>query len=190
MVFTKQNPKLILLKLHQAYLWLLYVMLSIEVNVKGGNHLTANQIAYASHLESKRSNVTRETETERHNRASIGLGYSNLAETRRSNLVRESQGQQNIDENVRHNVVQESIGWDNLANQERLTDVRLAEQELAVERLGLDQIKQQEIERANRAQESLQEKARTAGTGTKLVDTFMRGFPMWYTILNPGGITK
>lgn len=59
--------------------------------------MTANQIRYVEHLESKRHNVQQENigfgtlgETRRHNVASESLGWGNLAELGRSNLVREA----------------------------------------------------------------------------------------------------
>lgn len=59
--------------------------------------MTANQIRYADHLESKRHNVQQEAigfgtlgESRRHNVASESLGWGNLAELGRSNLEREA----------------------------------------------------------------------------------------------------
>lgn len=51
--------------------------------------MTQNQINYQNHLEQKRANLARETETHRGNLAQEELGKSNLAETKRANLARE-----------------------------------------------------------------------------------------------------
>lgn len=152
--------------------------------------MTANQIAYASFLENKRSNVTREIETERNNRANVGLGYSNLGELTRSNLVRESQNLKAIDEQMRHNISTESLGWDTLSNQQQLTELRSKEVDVSQEQSTIRAGELDERIRSNKAQEELKQRETNLRTTTNVTDTFMRSFPMWYNILNPKGVLK
>lgn len=61
-----------------------------ELAVKGGNCMTANQIAYQNLLEARRHNIAQEQENIRHNVRTEDLGFSNLSELSRHNLESEA----------------------------------------------------------------------------------------------------
>lgn len=80
--------------------------------------MTANQIAYMNALETRRHNVTYETETQRHNIATEGIenrklefNIASLAETKRSNLERERQGRVSLAETERSHRAQEAYNY-------------------------------------------------------------------------------
>lgn len=88
--------------------------------------MTANQVAYANYVESKRSNMAREAETSRHNYQTEKQARSELAETKRHNVkvenhnanaLLETKRKNSLDyqinsaknrETFRHNLAQES----------------------------------------------------------------------------------
>lgn len=199
MVFTKTKiQNYLILKLHQATKLAVNCDVNGKVKCKGGNRLTANQIAYVTHLEQSRHNVRVEDETERHNRANVGLGYANLNlgyanlnETRRANMAREGIQRGQLDETIRHNTVQEDLGWQNAANQERLSDIKFSEMLLDQQRVELSKIiepaKVSETQRHNLATEEigLQDIKTKLIVGTQ--NTLSRLAPGFYNLLNPGG---
>lgn len=82
--------------------------------------MTSNQINYGNYLENQRHNKVSEAETQRHNttvedltrsynKASIDLGYAQLAETTRHNQAQESYNVSYLNEVTRHNYATESI---------------------------------------------------------------------------------
>lgn len=130
--------------------------------------MTSNQIAYQEHLENVRSNMTRERETERDNRAK-------LAETNRSNLVKEKETQRsnlaNEAENVRwhketsaetkrHNLFGEQLSQSQFEETKRANRVQEAEKERS--------------NRANEASNALQAQARYLGAQASAIDSTTR----------------
>ena len=71
--------------------------------------MTQNQINYWNLKETQRSNLARETETNRHNVASEKFGYDTLGETKRHNVASENIDLSKLNETTRHNKVSENI---------------------------------------------------------------------------------
>lgn len=71
--------------------------------------MTRNQIAYQEHLETQRSNLARELEQARHNRATEGQAVSELSELNRSNLAKELNATGQLRETQRAHLEDERI---------------------------------------------------------------------------------
>lgn len=81
-------------------------------------------LQYLVHVETVRSNLVREGETQRHNVATEGLGWAELGETKRSNLERERVNRGSLTELVRSNKVKEAQNARGLAEIERSNRAR------------------------------------------------------------------
>lgn len=87
--------------------------------------MTANQIAYQNMLESKRSNVAKETETQRHNIRNEDIDSSKLSETARHNLSTEGLESKKQSETKRHNIAQEFLSGTEIHQNYTLKDREL-----------------------------------------------------------------
>lgn len=96
--------------------------------------MTANQINYWRFNEDRRHNEVTEVETSRHNRATegigygqIALGYAQLAETTRANRARELLNARTLFENTRHNMYSESLQSRQISNAFAVEQAKLGE---------------------------------------------------------------
>lgn len=118
--------------------------------------MTTNQISYWQLQESKRSNLAKEKETERSNRAQEGLEGRKVQETQRHNLVTES-------ETERSNRVQEGIKRDTLTETTRSNKANESiKRDTLAETKRSNVVREIETSRANRAQEAETHRANLA----------------------------
>lgn len=177
MVFTKQANKILFKILYtllssQPQNGCYLQMQSKENLVIGGLNMTANQISYAKLQEDRRHNVTSEQETERSNKANVGLGYANLVEQ------------------SRHNVQTEGIGWYNADNQAQANVLRGEELQFGIDKFSQSITQQKrefdEARRHNVESEQLESQRNKLQFGSSLISSATRMVPSFTSIL--GGI--
>ncbi len=126
--------------------------------------MTANQIAWQNMLENKRSNLSKEGETQRHNvatevetgrhnKSTESLGFGNLSELGRHNRQMESVNWYNAQELARANQANEAIKWSGLGIQQQDADTRAASASAQKEHW---EGQRKETNRANLESESIQ----------------------------------
>lgn len=136
--------------------------------------------------ETRRANLARETENQRHNAASedfqvsqllknAELGYANLSESQRSNLAREL-------ENTRHNLASEA-GQIYTADQRYAgaeisarTNQTVTTQKLAAEK-ALQKLKEDREDRRTKARLEVEKAKTTSGLLNNLADSIVRLLP-------------